>query len=190
MRIIAGDFKGRRLKAVPGKATRPTADKVKESLFNMIGPYFDGGVCLDLYAGSGALGIEAVSRGIDQAVLIDKQYKAVQTIQENVEITRQPERFRIEKNSASRALEKLSGEDIQFNVVLLDPPYANQRIEQDVHYLTTNGLLNDRAVVVCETAAETVLPPQIDDLIKLKESKYGTIRITIYEKEWKEVNEE
>ena len=80
MRVVSGDFGGRRLKAVPGVKTRPTTDKVKESIFNMIGPYFDGGMSLDLFAGSGGLSIEAVSRGIDTAVLVDKQRQAIQQL--------------------------------------------------------------------------------------------------------------
>ena len=80
MRIVAGDFGGRKLSAVPGMATRPTTDKVKEALFNIIGPYFNGGTSLDLFAGSGGLSIEAVSRGISQAVLVDRQYQAIKRI--------------------------------------------------------------------------------------------------------------
>ena len=80
MRIVAGDFGGRKLSAVPGMATRPTTDKVKEALFNIIGPYFNGGTSLDLFAGSGGLSIEAVSRGINQAVLVDRQYQAIKQL--------------------------------------------------------------------------------------------------------------
>lgn len=183
MRVIAGDFKGRRLKAVPGQNTRPTTDKVKESIFNMIGPYFDGGQCLDLYAGSGALGIEAVSRGIDQAVLVDKQYKAIKTIHENVDLTRAPDRFRVEKKSASQALSLIEKEGKAFDLVFLDPPYANQQIEKDIQWMEEHQVLNAGAVVVCETAEETVLPSQIEGVVKIKENQYGTIRVTVYEKE-------
>jgi len=183
MRIISGEFKGRRLKAVPGKQTRPTTDKVKESLFNIIGPYFDGGVCLDLYAGSGALGIEAVSRGMETAILVDKQYKAIKTIHENIGITRTPEKFRVEKKSAAQALEQLARESARLNLVFLDPPYADQQMEKDIHFLTTHHLLSEKACVVCETAEEITLPDEIDDLMKIKETIYGTIRITVYEKE-------
>ncbi|WP_028273773.1 16S rRNA (guanine(966)-N(2))-methyltransferase RsmD [Atopococcus tabaci] len=183
MRVIAGDFKGRRLKAVPGQNTRPTTDKVKESIFNIIGPYFDGGHCLDLYAGSGALSIEAVSRGIEHAVLVDKQYKAVKTIHENVELTRAPDRFQVEKKSASQALSMLENSGQAFDLVFLDPPYANQQIEKDIQWMEEHQLLNDGAVVVCETAEETVLPSSIKGLVKIKENQYGTIRITVYEKE-------
>ena len=84
MRVIAGKYKSRQLKAVPTKLTRPTTDKNKENLYNMIGPYFDGGICLDLFAGSGGLGIEALSRGMDELYAVDKQYKAFQVIRENI----------------------------------------------------------------------------------------------------------
>ncbi|MDG0961887.1 RsmD family RNA methyltransferase, partial [Bacillus paranthracis] len=77
MRVVSGKCKGHPLKAVPGNTTRPTTDKVKESIFNMIGPYFDGGVALDLFGGSGGLGIEAISRGIDKAIFVDRDNKAI-----------------------------------------------------------------------------------------------------------------
>ncbi len=84
MRVIAGEYKGRPLKAVPGDNTRPTTDKVKESIFNIIGPYFDGGYCFDMFSGSGGLAIEAVSRGIDHAILSEKNNKAIKIIHENI----------------------------------------------------------------------------------------------------------
>ena len=84
MRVIAGKLKSRQLKSVDSKLTRPTTDKNKENLFNMIGPYFEGGRCLDLFAGSGGLGIEAISRGMDELYSVDKQYRAFATIQDNV----------------------------------------------------------------------------------------------------------
>ncbi len=84
MRIVSGKFGGIRLEGVKGDKTRPTTDKVKESLFSMLGAYFDGGSFLDLYAGSGAVGLEAISRGMDSAVLVDRQYQAVKTIKDNL----------------------------------------------------------------------------------------------------------
>ena len=84
MRVISGEYGGRRLKALDGDNTRPTTDKVKESIFNMIGPYFDGGMALDLYSGSGGLAIEAVSRGMDKSVCIEKNFAALKVIKENI----------------------------------------------------------------------------------------------------------
>ena len=102
MRVVSGKFRGRRLKAVPGMATRPTTDKVKESLFNIIGPYFDGGKSLDLYGGSGGLSIEAVSRGIETATIVDRQYAAIKTIRQNVALTNAPQSFKIMKQDAQK----------------------------------------------------------------------------------------
>ena len=103
MRVISGSQKGRILKAVPGKTTRPTTDKVKEAIFNMIGPYFNGGYGLDLFAGSGGLGIEGLSRGLDKVIFIDFDYKAIRTIKENVNICRFESMAEIYKNDWKRA---------------------------------------------------------------------------------------
>lgn len=84
MRVVAGERKGMPLKAIAGNTTRPTTDKVKESIFNIIGPFFDGGIALDLFAGSGGLGIESLSRGAEQAIFIEKDAKAFQVLQENI----------------------------------------------------------------------------------------------------------
>lgn len=97
MRVISGQQGGLRLKPVPGKQTRPTTDKVKESIFNMIGPYFDGGQVLDLFAGSGALGIEALSRGMDRCIFIEAQHPAIQTIRQNLSHTKLSERASVLK---------------------------------------------------------------------------------------------
>jgi 16S rRNA (guanine966-N2)-methyltransferase len=85
MRVVSGDYRGRRLKSLEGENTRPTTDKVKESMFNMIGPYFDGGIALDLFSGSGGLAIEAVSRGVELAVCVERNFQAMKIIKENIE---------------------------------------------------------------------------------------------------------
>lgn len=181
MRVISGEYGGRPLKAVPGKNTRPTTDKVKESLFNLIGPYFQGGRALDLYSGSGSLGIEAVSRGIDEACLIDANHKAVQTIQENVKMTKEEHKFTILKKKSSLALEELKKKEKYFDIVFLDPPYAKQEIEQDIEKLVELSLLNKKALIICETDEKTVFPEQILSCTKWKEKVYGSTRITVYE---------
>src|SRR5690625_6853652 len=104
MRVIAGQFKGRRLKTVPGKNTRPTSDKIKEAVFQMIGPFFQGGTCLDLFAGSGSLGIEAISRGMESVVFVDKLGKAIHTIDENIKDLKLEKRTKVTRMKALRAL--------------------------------------------------------------------------------------
>src|SRR5690625_4127464 len=98
MRVIAGEFKSRHLKAVPGSNTRPTSDKIKESIFHMLGPFFEGGLCLDLFAGSGSLGIEALSRGMDKVIFVEKSSSAIRIIHKNVEMLKIESQCEIYRN--------------------------------------------------------------------------------------------
>ena len=135
MRVVAGEFGGRRLKAVPGMKTRPTTDKVKESMFNIIGPYLNGGNVLDLFGGSGGLSIEAVSRGADSATLIDRQYQAIKTINENIEVTKSKEKFRIIKGDTNKDIFKLAKESKRFEnqaALLKQPVCRNGKTEATV----------------------------------------------------------
>lgn len=181
MRIVSGKFGGRRLSAVPGMATRPTTDKVKEALFNIIGPYFDGGNSLDLFGGSGGLSVEAVSRGIDQAVLIDRQYQAIKTIKKNIAVTKHPELFQVFKMDAVKALNVLAKKGFQFNLVFLDPPYAKQQIVKNMTTMAEKKLLADGALIVAETDETAKLPLEDWDCFSfLKRQSYGITFLTIY----------
>ncbi|AVK60608.1 16S rRNA (guanine(966)-N(2))-methyltransferase RsmD [Lactobacillus sp. CBA3605] len=182
MRIVAGDFGGRRLKAVPGMQTRPTTDKVKEAVFNMIGPYFDGGRALDLFAGSGGLSIEAVSRGMDAAVLIDRQYQAIKTIKDNVAVTKSSEKFEIIKGDAQRLMSHLAAQQQRFDMVFLDPPYAKQQIVKTIQTIDSLGLLNPGCRIVCETDTTAELPTMIPGFELVRRQTYGITVITIYQK--------
>lgn len=183
MRIVAGDFGGRKLSAVPGMATRPTTDKVKEALFNIIGPYFDGGTSLDLYAGSGGLSIEAVSRGIDRAVLVDRQYQAIKTIKKNIAVTKHEQQFDVYKADARKALGLFQKNNEKFNLVFLDPPYAKQQIVNDLDKMVENDLLADGAIVVAETDQEAKLPENLSGFSFIRRQAYGITVLTIYQRE-------
>ena len=180
MRVVAGEYRGRKLSAVPGMVTRPTTDKVKEALFNIIGPYFDGGVSLDLFAGSGGLSIEGVSRGITEAVLIDRQYAAIKTIKKNIATTKQPERFRVYKQDAQKALKLLAAHAEHFDLVYLDPPYAKQKIVADLNQMADLDLLNPGAVIVAETNQEANLPADLPGFELVRRQDYGITVLTIY----------
>lgn len=180
MRVISGKFGGRSLKAVPSRFTRPTTDKVKESLFNIIGPYFHNQIFLDLFAGSGNVGIEAVSRGCAHATLVDRQYRAYKTIKGNVQLTRDPDAFTIYKMSANSALRKLSEQDKKFDLVYLDPPYRLQRMMKDLNKLSTLNLLNFNAIVICETDDKAHLSKKIPNYNFIKQRQYGLTVISIY----------
>ncbi|MED1794338.1 16S rRNA (guanine(966)-N(2))-methyltransferase RsmD [Brevibacillus nitrificans] len=180
MRVIAGEHKGRRLAAVPGKGTRPTTDKVKESIFNMIGPYFDGGWALDLYAGTGGLGIEALSRGIEHAVFVERDSKAFAVVKQNLATCRlegQAELYRID---ADRAIRTLAARKQVFDLVFLDPPYAHQKIAEEIRLFQELGLLADGAWIVAEHDIGVELPEEIGACVLDRASTYGETAVTLY----------
>ena len=177
MRVVAGQFGGRPLKTLAGQTTRPTTDKVKGAMFNMIGPYFEGGRVLDLYSGSGSLAIEAISRGAAQAVLVEKDRRAQAIIQENIKMTKEESRFDLLKMEARNALELLTG---QFDMVFLDPPYAKEQIVADIEALEERGLLSDEVLLVCETDKAVSLPEEISNFGIWKEKIYGISKVTVY----------
>ena len=177
LRVVAGDFGGRPLKTLEGKTTRPTTDKVKGAIFNMIGPFFDGGRVLDLFSGSGSLAIEAISRGMSSAVLVEKDRRAQAIIQENIKITKSEKQFQLLKMDAARALTQLTG---QFDLVILDPPYAKEQIVANITQLEEQGLLAEEVMLVCETDKEVDLPEEISNFGIWKQKTYGISKVTVY----------
>ena len=191
MRIIAGECKGRQIKPVPGTSTRPTTDKVRESIYNIIGPFFEGGLALDLYGGSGALGIEALSRGIEKCVFVDRESKAIETIKWNLEQTKFTESAEVFRNDSKRALKALQKREVKFSLVLLDPPYHKEQILHDLEKLTAYHLLDDQATIVVEHKKEVTLPEFIAGLQMIRQETYsGKTTISIYTYEQLRVEEE
>ncbi len=181
MRVVSGDLKGRILKAVPGTSTRPTTDKVKEALFNMIGPYFTGGLGLDLFAGSGGLGIEALSRGLDKVIFVDRDGKAIHVITENVKSCGLEMKAEIYRNDAVRALKAIQKRDLKFNYIFLDPPYKKQQLVKLLEMIDKEELVPHEGMVVCEHASDITLPEKVGSLVQTRNEKYGIIGITLYE---------
>ena len=177
LRVVAGEFGGRPLKTLEGKTTRPTTDKVKGAIFNMIGPFFDGGRVLDLFSGSGSLAIEAISRGMSSAVLVEKDRRAQAVIQENIKMTKSEEQFQLLKMDAARALTQLTG---QFDLVLLDPPYAKEQIVDNITQLEEQGLLSEEVMLVCETDKGVDLPEEVSNFGIWKQKTYGISKVTVY----------
>ncbi|MGX7030968.1 16S rRNA (guanine(966)-N(2))-methyltransferase RsmD [Vagococcus zengguangii] len=182
MRIVAGEYGGRRLKTLSGDNTRPTSDKIKGAMFNMLGQYFDGGIVLDLFAGSGNLSLEALSRGCDHAYCIDKNFQAISIIKENVGLVKAEKHVTIMKKSAEAALQEFAAKQQVFDLVFLDPPYKDQKIVEQINFMLENGLLAEGAKVVCETDKMFDLG-EIEGLTCLKNQLYGNTRITIYKRE-------
>lgn len=178
MRVIAGKYKSRQLKTVKSSLTRPTTDRNKENLFNIIGPYFDGGIVLDLFSGSGGLGIEAMSRGCFYLYAVDKQLEAYKVIQENLKILK-IEDAKVLKMDYRKALEYFYKEKICFDLVLLDPPYGKHMADYTLEYLIKHQLLNIGATIVVEELKDASLPVY-DNLTCKKVVEYGITALHIY----------
>ena len=143
----------------------------------MIGPYFEGGRVLDLYAGSGGLSIEAVSRGMSSAVLVERDRKAQTIVAENIQMTKEVGKFQLLKMDAERALEQVSGE---FDLIFLDPPYAKEQIVADIEKMAEREIFSEDVMVVCETDKAVELPEEIACLGIWKEKIYGISKVTVY----------
>lgn len=150
MRVIAG--KARRLQLVTpaGKHTRPTSDKIKETLFNILQSDIPGCCFLDLFSGSGGIGIEALSRGADKAVFVDDNREALRCIQKNLEHTKFTKQAQVVPMEALRALARLESSGYTFDVIFMDPPYNKGLDEQVLTYLADSSLINEDTVLVLE----------------------------------------
>ena len=154
MRVIAGSARRTQLKTVEGMDTRPTTDRIKETLFNMIAPYLYDCNFLDLFAGSGAIGIEALSRGAGEAVFVENNQKAMACVKENLRKTHLESKAMTMSMDVMTALYKLEGEK-QFDFIFMDPPY-NQELEKKVlEYLADSQLLSDEGVIIVEASKDT-----------------------------------
>ncbi|HEX6594823.1 MAG TPA: 16S rRNA (guanine(966)-N(2))-methyltransferase RsmD [Bacillota bacterium] len=183
MRVIAGTHKGRLLKSVQGKTTRPTTDKVKEAVFHMLGPFFEGGTCMDVFAGSGALGIEALSRGMDRAIFVDKHPKAIRTIHHNLKALQLSDRAEVFRTDAIRSLQAAAKRGLTFNLILLDPPYQAVHYDTYLEEIVKLELVKENGLVYCEHDPAIVLPSRVNHLVRTKYEKYGnTTRISIYQR--------
>jgi 16S rRNA (guanine966-N2)-methyltransferase len=175
MRIVAGTYRGHTIYAPRGVDTRPTSDRVRENVFNIVGP-LDGATVLDLFAGSGALGLEALSRGADRAVFVERDGDALRTIERNLDKLRLNATVLREDALTALAREVASGR--KYDLVLVDPPYDAYLDVQPRLARYLPAVLADDGVLVVETAAgvEPDLP------LPLRTSrKYGSVRITIFE---------
>lgn len=180
MRIIAGDRKGISLYSVPGDSTRPTSDKVKEAIFNMIGPYFQGGIGLDLYAGSGALGIECLSRGLSKVIFVDRNVRAIQTIKRNLLRSQYSERSEVYRNDAVSALKALKKRNLQFSYIFLDPPYKQRAVKKVIEMILAFSLLHKNGKIIVEHSMAYELPKEILEIYKQKFEVYGNTAISIF----------
>ncbi len=174
------------ISAVEGNTTRPTTDKIKEAIFSRIGPYFDGGEMLDLFGGSRNMSLEAISRGMEHALICDVSHPAISTIRKNVRTLDVASTGDHLENGLSAVLAKASQEQRTFDLVYLDPPYKKQQILHILQYLDTHDMVRAQGDIVCESLKEDEFPDSVGALCKVKDVTYGITRITYYRKECKE----
>jgi 16S rRNA (guanine966-N2)-methyltransferase len=178
VRIIAGSRKGHTIQAPKGLDTRPTSDRVRENVFNIVAPWVEGARVLDLYAGSGAMGLEALSRGADRAVFVESDPEAVRAIERNLDklgLTG----ARVVRGDAVTGLGQEAGAGRKYDLVLADPPYTMTNYQPLSRYLS--GVLADDGLLVFETSAKT--EPELPGLAVRTSRKYGSTRVTVFEHE-------
>ncbi len=177
VRIISGRLKGRKLAAVRGLKTRPTADRVRESLFSILGQRVSQKNVLDLFAGTGALGLEALSRGAAQAVFIDKADQALAVLQKNVRHCGMQDHARIIRWDIEKNLNCLKIYPQVFGLIFMDPPYGQQLIKTALHHLSASGCVAPDALLVIETSKAETLADLSADSICNDERTYGNTRL-------------
>ena len=176
MRVITGVARGRKLKSVEGLETRPTTDRTKESIFNIIQFDIEGRRILDMFCGCGQLGIEALSRGAASAVFVDVSRASIAVTEENLATTG----FRnVSKTVLGNSLEYLDRTSERYDIAFLDPPYRAGLMEDAIERVRLH--IADAGIIVCETAADEVLPEDIEGFTS-KRYKYGKIALTVYRK--------
>jgi 16S rRNA (guanine(966)-N(2))-methyltransferase RsmD len=179
VRIIAGELGGRVLKAPAGRATRPTSERVREALFSILGDV-EGLAVLDVFAGSGALGLEALSRGAARAVFVEDARAALGALKKNVDALDVGERVRVVAAPADRALSRLAAEHERFGLAFLDPPYASGDGARALAALADAGVLAPGAWVVLERATRGAPVPAPEGLALAFERGYGDTTIAFY----------
>jgi 16S rRNA (guanine966-N2)-methyltransferase len=177
MRVITGTARGRRLKELEGMETRPTTDRVKEGLFSALQFEIEGRRVLDLFAGTGQLGIECLSRGAALAVFVDRRADAVKLIRENLKLTELEDRARVVPGDS---MEYLSAVREKFDLIFLDPPYEAGLMEPALAHIAKFDILSPYGIIIAETPADRRLPALNAPYGIARTYRYGKIGVTLY----------
>lgn len=180
MRVITGTARGTKLMTPEGLHTRPTTDRVKEAIFSAIQFEIAGARILDLFAGTGQLGIEALSRGASYAVFTDNDEKAVRLIKENLKRTKLADNATVVRTDY---LSYLGSTHETFDLIFLDPPYQENFLEIAIRRISEIDILRNRGIIICEKTAERPLDDDFVGLVRMKEYRYGSTSVVLYRKE-------
>jgi len=183
MRVISGTARGRRLASFAGDKIRPTSDRVKEALFNIITSNFgplDGKQVLDLFSGTGNLGIEALSRGAAKTSFVDENPKSINTLKKNLDICGFADRSEVLVSSVEHGIRLLAKKGKRFNLVFLDPPYEKGLVEKTLEEIVSDGILEEEGVVITEHSLRERPSEEYDGLTLTDRRKYGDTEISFY----------
>lgn len=181
LRVISGERKGHKLIAPKGKDVRPTEDRIKENLFNILSPLKPEAIILDLFGGSGAIGIEFLSRGANKAYIVDLSPSSIEIIRENLVKTRLIERSMIINKDATRALDYLKSMNIKLDYIYLDPPFKNHELLfKVIHMISSLELLRQEGKLIVEHETDLLLGDEIVNLEKYDSRKYGSKTLSFY----------
>ena len=180
MRVITGKARGVQLKTPDGMQTRPTSDRVKEAMFSIVNFDIPGAAVLDLFGGTGQLGIEALSRGANSAVFVDSREDACKIIRENLRRTKFDGQAKVVRSDYLEFLRRCKE---RFNIILLDPPYAEVFLENALNCITEIDILQSGGIIVTERPLGKELPYDIDGFTRSKDYKYGNTLLTLYRKD-------
>ncbi len=180
LRVISGSAKGHGLKTIKGDATRPTSDKVKGALYNIIAAYVHGSAVLDMFAGTGSLGIEALSRGAASAVFFDRSLQCCKIIKENLEHTRLTDKALVYNVDFAAGINKMFKDGHKFDIIIMDPPYNKNFIQEALKLLANNDIIVDDGIIIAEHSVMDELPDNCGRLKVIDTRKYGDTMITIY----------
>jgi len=176
MRVTGGIGRGRRLKVPAGAQVRPTSDKVKQALFNILGDKVEGGAFLDLFAGAGGIGIEALSRGAGRVVFVDAAKSSLAAVKQNIEQLGFGERAEVVLSKAESFLKRPAG---PFDLVFLDPPYAEE-MQPLLEMVAGAGILKPHSIVIAEHFKKQVSPERAGTLALYREARYGDTVLAFY----------
>ena len=180
MRIIGGTARGRRIKAPKGSAIRPTADRVREALFNILAQDLSGHEVLDLFAGSGSLSLEALSRGAASALLVDESAQAAGLIRRNLEMLGFADRARIWSQPVGKALSRLTADGAAYDAVFLDPPYDHGWVEKALTMISQGRLLQAGGVAVAEHSVRDEVGERYGQLVRRDRRRYGDTVLSFF----------
>lgn len=183
MRVISGKAKGLKLTPPKDLKVRPTADRIKEAIFSSIQNHIDGSIALDLFAGTGSLGIEALSRGAKKAYFVDYVKESIENINDNLTKTKLIQDAEVLFMDATLAIAKMSREGVKLDVIFLDPPYGKGLVEKIMIELIDNNLVKQNTIIITEHEIGLSLSEKIKSFDKYKEKKYGKIMISFYRNE-------